>query len=650
MQVPGRDQALLSETDQVLPALPEKGLLYQVIIGGIPILDQGPLHGFFMRIAGDIDRLHGLGIQPGIIHTGGYCPRSRIKVLDLLGHIAQLPDILGEGDGIPEPAARMGGHEIGDDILVLAGLFVDLVKETDKVPIDCRAGLAHPGQDIVGDMLGRHPQLAADMVLTELPQKGPVPVRQQIVEAEARPHKDLFDAGKTAQLFEQGQIIPVVHLQVGAGLREQAAPVLAGPPGQLLFAGRGAELRGRSPDVIDIALEIRLRQHLLRLPQDGGVAADLDNPALVEGQGAEIAVPVASPVGGQAEFDLPQGGHPACLLVHGMPGPHIGQGVDVVHLLHGERLRGRVLDDEGVAAIGLIQALCLKGVRVGVLQSKALRIGPPPRRRALADRLVVGQADGVIDVLFVSRLVDRSVNKGDVAHIQTGGQGIRDLHDAALPHAVGDQVRAGVQQNGPPHLVGPVIVVGHPPQAGLQPAQDHRCPFKGPANEVAVDHDRVVRPPSHDPAGRKGIPAAVFFIDGIVVDHGIHIAGGDQKAQPGLPQDRHALRVPPVRLADHADRVAAGLEDTRNNGRPEAGVVHVGIAADIDKIKLFDPLRPHVLPAHGKKPLCIHVKNTSSRLQTRPPRNSCPAARPGRHPCRSEWIPWPGPGPGARPD
>ena len=499
----------------------------------------------------------------------------------------------------------MGGHEIGHDILVLAGLFVGLVKEADKVPVNSASGLAHPGEDIVGDMLGRHPELAADMILAELPQEGPVPVRQQVIEAKAGAHKDLFDAGQTAQLFQERKIVPVVDLQVGAGLREKTAPVLAGPVRHLLFAGRRAEFRRGSADVIDIAPEIGLRQHLLRLAQDGGVAAGLHDPPLVKGQGAEITVAVAAPVGGQAEFDVPQGGHAALRVVHGMPGTHVREGIDVVHLLHGEGFGRRVLDDKGPAAVGLVQAPGLKGVCVGVLEGKALRIGPLPRLRQLADRLVIGQADGVVDVLFVSRLIDRPVDKSDVAHIQAGGQRVRDLHDAALPHAVGDQVCARVQQDRPPHLVGPVIVVGHTAQAGLQPAQDHGRLLKSPPDQVSIDHDRVVRPLSHDPAGTESVLPSVFFVDGIVVDHGIHIAGGDQEAQPGLPQRRHALRIPPVRLADHADRVAVGLQDTRNNGRPEARVVHIGVTADIDKIQLPDSLCLHVLPAHGQKTLCV---------------------------------------------
>ena len=51
---------------------------------------------------------------------------------------------------------------------------------------------------------------------------------------------------------------------------------------------------------MDIAFEIRVLHHLLRFPEDGFVAAGLDDPALVEGQGAERTGPEAAPVADQA--------------------------------------------------------------------------------------------------------------------------------------------------------------------------------------------------------------------------------------------------------------------------------------------------------------------------------------------------------------
>ena len=396
----------------------------------------------------------------------------------------------------------------------------------------------------------------------------------------------------------------MIDLQVGTGLREETAAVLAGAVCHLLAAGRCAELRCRPADVIDIALEIGLLQHLPGLLQDGFMAADLHDTAFMESEGAEIAVPVAAAVGCETEADLSKGRNAARLVVHGMPGAHIGKCVNIIHLPHGEGFGGRILHDKSLSAVGLVEPLCLKRVGVCMLQGEALCIGALTLFVRLTDKLMVRQADGVEDVFFISRLVHGAVNIGDVAHIHAAGQGIRDLHDAALTHSVGDQVCACLQKDRAAHAVRPVVIVGHAPQACLESAQDKRRLFKGPADQVAVDHHGVVGALSHLAARAEGIAASMLFVDRVVVDHGIHISGGYQKAKTRLTQGSNALGLAPVRLADHSHRISSGLQDTRNNGRPEARVVHIRISADIYKIQLFNPLGLHVLPAHGQKAPC----------------------------------------------
>ena len=402
----------------------------------------------------------------------------------------------------------------------------------------------------------------------------------------------------------------MVDLQVRTGFREKAAPVFTGTLSQLLPAGRSPELRCGTSHVVNISLEIRFADHLLRLPQDRFVAPDLNDPALMKGQGAEITVPVAAPVGGQAVADLPQRRHTARPVVGGMPGAHVGEGIDIVHLLHGKRLRGRILYNKSPSPVSLVQALCLKGIRIGMLEGKALRISPFARRGGLTDLLMVREADRIVNILLPAGLVHRPVDKGQIPHIQSGSQRVRDLHDTAFPHPVGDQIRARIQKDRPAYLVRPVIIMGQPPQAGLQPSEDDRCLFKGPADQVPVDHDRIVRPFSHHSPGTEGIPAAVFFVHRIMIDHRVHIPGRHQKAETGLPEFLNTGRVAPVRLAQHSHRITPGLEDTGDDRGPEAGMIHIGISAHIHEIGLPDPALFQFPPADRQKtfrhpvPLC----------------------------------------------
>ena len=238
-----------------------------------------------------------------------------------------------------------------------------------------------------------------------------------------------------------------------------------------------------------------------------------------------------------------------------------------------------------------------------MLQGKTLCVGALSLFVRYTHKLVIRQSDRVENVFFVFRLVYSAVNISDVAHIHAAGQGIRDLHDAALPHAVGNQVRACFQKDRSAHAVRPVVIVGHAPQACLQSSENKGCLFKGSADQVAVDHDCVVRPFSHHTARAESIAAAMFFADRVMVDHGVHISGGHQKAKTRLPQHCSTLRVSPVRLADHSHCISSGLKNTRNNGRSETRMVHISVSADIYKIQLFDTLCLHVLPAHGQKAL-----------------------------------------------
>ena len=72
----------------------------EVVIFWIPVLDQCPLHGFFMGISRYINRFHCPWIQPRIIHTGRQGGRRRIKVLNLFRHIAKISQIFRQGNGL----------------------------------------------------------------------------------------------------------------------------------------------------------------------------------------------------------------------------------------------------------------------------------------------------------------------------------------------------------------------------------------------------------------------------------------------------------------------------------------------------------------------------------------------------------------------
>ena len=355
---------------------------------------------------------------------------------------------------------------------------------------------------------------------------------------------------------------------------------------------------------MDVALEVRILRDLLRLLEQGLVAANLDDAPLVEGQRAEAARAEAAAAARQAELDLLDGRDAAGRLVIGVIGAGVRQRVDRIHLLGRKRHLRRVLhEEEVVRRVGLDERFRRERVGVAVLPVEAFGVQLLARRHLVEAR----QADGVRRVGRHGGFVYRAADKGDVPHRDTAAERLGDFHNRPLAHAVGDQVCAGVEQNGALHVVRPVVVVREAAQTGLDAAEDDRCFLVGAADQVGVDDRGVIRPQPHFPARRVGVHTAALFGNRVVVDHRIHIAGGDEEAELRLAERGDARGVAPVRLGDDADRKAVGLEHAGDDRGAEGGVVDVGVAADVDEIELFDAAGGHICFGDGEKSASVHI-------------------------------------------
>ena len=326
-----------------------------------------------MGIRGNIDLVHGSGIQACIVHDSGEGRGGGIEILHLLRVITHFPDVLGQLNGFLQGGAGVAGHEIGNQILLHAVLPVEGKVFLHKLIVDRILGLAHPGQNGIGNVFRGNLQLSGNVVLHQLLQEGILFVCQQVVKADAAADKDLLYSGELAQLPQQGNIVAVVGVHVLAGRGVQALPPAAGTLCQLLFTGGMAEIGGGAAYIVDIALEVLVVGHALCFPENGFVASGLDDPPLMEGQGAEGAGTEAAPVGNQAEFHLVDGRNAAVLGVAGVPGTHIGQLVNSIHLRCGQRLLRRVLHHK-FPAVGLRQPLGGEGVTVAVLDLEGLGV------------------------------------------------------------------------------------------------------------------------------------------------------------------------------------------------------------------------------------------------------------------------------------
>ena len=177
----------------------------------------------------------------------------------------------------------------------------------------------------------------------------------------------------------------------------------------------------------------------------------------------------------------------------------------------------------------------------------------------------------------------------------------RHPQDRALAHAEHQRVGAAVDEDRIAHAVVPVVVVREAAQRRLDAADgDGRVPERL-ADAVAVDDRGAVGPAARLSAGGVGVLAARLFRGGVVVDHGVDHAGGDEEAELRPPEAAEVLAAVPVRLRQHRHAVAGALEHARDDRQPERGMVDVGVAGHVDEVRRVPAARAHLLRRHGQK-------------------------------------------------
>ena len=93
---------------------------------------------------------------------------------------------------------------------------------------------------------------------------------------------------------------------------------------------------------VDIPLEVGVLGHDAGLLEQRLMGAARDDAPLVEGERAEGAFPKTAATGGKRELHLGKRRHTAGLVVGRMPRARIGQAIDGVHLVLGQRRSRRV--------------------------------------------------------------------------------------------------------------------------------------------------------------------------------------------------------------------------------------------------------------------------------------------------------------------
>ena len=116
----------------------------------------------------------------------------------------------------------------------------------------------------------------------------------------------------------------------------------------------------------------------------------------------------------------------------------------------------------------------------------------------------------------------------------------------------------------------------------------------GLANQAAIDIDRAIRPLGRLAAGGIYVGGTAALGSGIMVHHAVNHAGGDEKTIIGTAEALEIIRIFPIRLGEHRDVIACGLERADNDGCAEGRMIHICVAADVDKIRRVPAALAHI--------------------------------------------------------
>ena len=331
------------------------------------------------------------------------------------------------------------------------------------------------------------------------------------------------------------------------------------------------------------------------------MAPGSDHAPLVEGQRAEIAPPEAPPVVGHREADLLNGGHAPQRSVHRVDLPGKGEGVDGVQLLPVQRHGGRVHHQHPVP-VALADGPAPDGVVLLILHFGGEGIVPLVGADSLegGDLYVLKGANGVL------RRVGGAPDIGEALHRLPLCEALGNLPRSPLPHAVDQEVRPGVEEDGAADFIVPVVVVGKAAQAPLQPADDDGQAGEGLPGPARVDDGGPVGAQAHLVPGAVGVAGAALFGGGVVGHHGVDVPAADEHAVPGPPHGPEGVRTVPIRLGEDRRAEPQALQAPGDEGGAEAGVVDIGVGGDHQKV-VVPPIPPvHVLQTDRQEVEGVH--------------------------------------------
>ena len=220
---------------------------------------------------GDIDGLHGVGVDAGVVHLGAEGHGRRREVLYLLEAVAQPFHLDGKVGHVFELAAGVRADEIRNQLVAETCLATDGVKLCLGLEEEVEGRLAHKLQHMVAGMLGSHLETAADMVQHHMAEVVPAAILLgKEVTTDAATDIDMLDAGESGNLLIEFDKRTVVGLEVFAYSRLYAAVARAAAAVFLVLARHTVHVGGGASEVGDDTVKVFSLGECLHLAEDRG--------------------------------------------------------------------------------------------------------------------------------------------------------------------------------------------------------------------------------------------------------------------------------------------------------------------------------------------------------------------------------------------
>ncbi len=269
-------------------------------------------------------------------------------------------------------------------------------------------------------------------------------------------------------------------------------------------------------------------------------------------------------------------------------------GIDAVHLRLRQR-QGRRIDHNGLSTVPLHEPLCVVRVCFEVRDLRHLAEGD----RVVANAVVVGKLKRrVVAWRWLARAepIDNPTQVSQVFYAAALSEKPSHIQHGALPHPEHHKIGLGVHQDRPANGVAPVVVVRDSPQARLNASCHNRHTRIGLTRPLAVGECCSIWPSSDLPIGGVRIVVPDLPVGGIVVDHGVHVAGRDAEKKPRAAKLAPGLATSPIRLRQDGYAISSRLQQSPDQGVCETGMVNVGITADQHHVDAVPAAALHFFP------------------------------------------------------